>query len=96
MVVLERDKHICQTCGVNVESLFISLRILKKSNSLEYKNKLKELCIPEHRTGKISRLLDCDHIIPISKGGGAGIPIDYLLNLQAICLHCHHQKNISS
>ena len=37
--------------------------------------------------GNRGRKLECDHVIPLSDGGGKGID-----NLQALCVECHHDK----
>jgi len=88
--VLERDNFTCQMCGVEERYLSQALKILKKTNKKLWKLKLEELHIPEKRAGC---LLDMDHILPVSKGGGAGIDIDIRLNLWILCIFCHFHKD---
>lgn len=45
------------------------------------------LCQPCRKQGFITEAKECDHIVPVSEGGGEEIE-----NLQAICLECHAQK----
>lgn len=45
------------------------------------------LCQPCKKRGRITLATECDHILPISKGG-----TDDEANLQAICTDCHKVK----
>lgn len=85
---------ICSMCGVNGESLRVALRIYKRSNSdQQYQKRLQELKVPLSRVSRPCNLIDVDHIIPVSKGGGAGIEGDIRANCQPLCLYCHDLKD---
>jgi 5-methylcytosine-specific restriction endonuclease McrA len=88
--ILARDNYTCQQCGVEEKSLHTALEILRKSNKKLWKLKRAELKIPDKRVGC---LLDVDHIIPVTRGGGAGIGGDIRLNLQTLCLYDHFHKD---
>ncbi len=91
--ILIRDNFTCQLCGVTEESLSKALKILKRTNRHQWKAKREELKIPDKRIGL---LMDIDHIIPISEGGGAGMIGNLTFNLRTLCLLCHfhvHQKD---
>ena len=90
--VLARDKFCCQLCGVSEASLAKALNILKKSNRKLWALKREELRIPKKRIGI---LLDADHILPISKGGGSGMIGDILTNIWSLCLSCHYFKDFN-
>ena len=88
-VILERDNRTCQICGVREESLVKSLNLLKKVSKKLWRLKLQELKIPDKR---IDNYMDVDHILPISKGGGAGYVGDIRTNLRVVCIYCHFHK----
>lgn len=88
--ILIRDNYTCQTCGVSEKLLSKALDILKKANRKLWRLKREEIRVPDKRTGI---LLDVDHVIPISQGGGAGMRGDIRTNLRTLCLLCHYNTH---
>lgn len=79
--VFERDKGVCAVCGRDTEALSRELRVLRRESFIGWRNRKRELGIPDHR----SSLWDADHVTPVADGGGeCGIE-----GIRTLCHWCH-------
>jgi 5-methylcytosine-specific restriction endonuclease McrA len=77
--VLERDRGICASCGVDCLHAELQLKRLRGAA------RLKACLAWGLRPGSRKSLWDADHIVPVVEGGGE---CD-LENLRTLCLKCH-------
>lgn len=78
--IYERDKGICQSCGVDTKEIREQLNRDQK----EMKERREWPCYPK---GYFRRTYDIDHIIPVEDGGKS-----IMENLQTLCVACHKKK----
>ncbi len=77
--VLERDRGVCASCGVDC------LQAERQLKRLRGAARLKALLEWGLRAGSRKSLWDADHIVPVVEGGGE---CD-LQNIRTLCLKCH-------
>jgi 5-methylcytosine-specific restriction endonuclease McrA len=77
--VLERDRGVCATCGIDCLDAERRLRRLRGPA------RLKMFLDWGLRAGSRRSLWDADHILPVVEGGGE-CDLD---NIRTLCLKCH-------
>jgi 5-methylcytosine-specific restriction enzyme A len=77
--VLERDRGICASCGVDTIAAARKLRFSRGANHASL------LAYWGLRTRSRKTLWDADHVVPVVEGGGE---CD-LENIRTLCLRCH-------
>jgi len=79
--VLERDRGVCSSCGVDCLAAWRDLKRLRGAA------RLKAWMDWGLRAGSRKSLWDADHLVPVIEGGGE-CDLD---NIRTLCLKCHRQ-----
>ncbi|KAJ8253276.1 hypothetical protein GJAV_G00211030 [Gymnothorax javanicus] len=94
MRVLEAERGVCQTCGLNAHQLFLSVRDAPPTSRKEMLENtwLSQLSLKELnemiRNPVEGQFWQVDHIRPVYSGGGQ-CSLD---NLQTLCTVCHKER----
>ena len=92
--VYNRDKGVCDECGIDTKILSRRLLLFTKE-SPERKALLATHNISDNRVIRKRKngggMWDADHIIPVKDGGGC-CGLD---NLRTLCISCHKKKSFS-
>jgi 5-methylcytosine-specific restriction endonuclease McrA len=81
--VLERDRGVCASCGI--DCLHAQLQLKRLRGAARLKASLDWGLRSGSRAGIRKSLWDADHIVPVVEGGGE---CD-LENIRTLCLKCH-------
>lgn len=87
----ERDKGICNSCGIDAEALQTRLNLMHYEQRGEAFSVLREngfnAPMFSRRTSSCGSLWDADHVEPMDEGGSWE-----LSNVQTLCHPCHKEK----
>lgn len=85
--VFTRDRGVCDTCKLDTHALY--LRVLEVGPKKGIQLLVSDYKVPHGRAQRVFRwgtaLWDCDHIVPVSLGGG-GCGLE---GVRTLCVACH-------
>lgn len=78
--VIERDKHICQICGLDIRAAYVAWRKARPATGYFMQPAWREWF-----KGKVKE--EYDHIIPFCEGGATVVE-----NMRTLCQKCHRER----
>lgn len=91
--VFERDRGVCNKCGLDTEKLKqILFRVKEEKGDLAYESLLQKYETHYGYSFSLDKhFWEADHITPVAHGGGS-CGLD---NLQSLCVPCHKKKTVA-
>lgn len=83
-----RDKGICSLCGLDTLEKHRRVKRIRKRSKRNAHSWRRWLGLPKSIRAWTDHPWECDHIIPVSEGGGC-CGID---NLRTLCRDCHREE----
>lgn len=80
--VIERDKHICQICGMDIHAAYLAWRRARPVNAAPWHGSAEWVSWCKARPYE-----EYDHIVPFCEGGAT-----VLENMRTLCGACHKKR----